>query len=48
MSDFQFYEQLATNNDDSLLATPQQVTFTLNGNDTIWLSYGEVEGRLLG
>ncbi len=32
---FRFFEQIATNNDDSVLAAARQTTFALSGNDTI-------------
>lgn len=35
MAHFRFYEQSATNNDDSLIAAAGQTTFALNGNDII-------------
>ncbi|MBK1694384.1 hypothetical protein CKO09_06470 [Chromatium weissei] len=38
MPTFRFDEQTATNNDDSILAEARQITFALNGNDTITAS----------
>jgi hypothetical protein len=38
MANFRFPEQIATSNDDFILATTRQTTFALEGNDTIQVS----------